>query len=146
MPRLGGEADKFGNRYESLWAVDAVLDLVDDEQYVEITFEAIGDEAAGVEFFRTTRSGAREYHSIKRQQPDGNWTISRLAQEISPGGRSILRDLTRKIETGAEGVFSSGTSATELEELTERARASDSIQEFRQRISGSGQLSGRFYG
>ncbi len=146
MPRLGGEADKFGNRYESLWAVDAALDLVDDEQYVDITFEAIGDEAAGVEFFRTIRSGAREYHSIKRQQPDGNWTISRLAQEISPEGRSILRDLTRKIETGAEGVFSSGTSATELEELTERARASDSIQEFRQRISESGQLSGRFYG
>ena len=146
MPRLGGEADKFGNRYESLWAVDAALDLVDDEQYVDITFEAIGDEAAGVEFFRTNRLGAREYHSIKRQQHDGNWTISRLAQEISPGGRSILRDLTRKIETGAEGVFSSGTSATELEELTERARASDSMQEFRQRISGSGQLSGRFYG
>ena len=146
MPRLGGEADKFGNRYESLWAVDAALDLIDGEEYVDITFEAIGDEAAGVEFFRSHHLGAREYHSVKRQQPDGNWTISRLTQESGSGVRSILRDLTRKIQNGAEGVFSSGTSATELEELTERARASDSIQEFQQRISESGQLSGRFYG
>ena len=145
MPRPGGEADKFGNRYESLWAVDAALDLVDGEQYVDITFEAIGDEAAGVEFFRTDRLGAREYHSVKRQEPGGNWTIKRLAQEVTPRGRSILRDLIRKTETGAEGVFSSGTSATELEELTERARASDSFQQFRQRISESGRLSARFH-
>ena len=146
MPRLGGEADKFGNRYESLWAVDAALDLLDGEEYVDITFEAIGDEAAGVEFFRSHHLGAREYHSVKRQQPGGNWTISRLTKESGRGGRSILRDLSQKIQNGAEGVFSSGTSATELEELIQRACTSDSIQEFFRRISGSGQLSGGFYG
>lgn len=143
MPRPGGEADKFGNRYESLWAVDAALDHIEGA-FVDLTFEPVGEEAAGVEFFRTNRSGNREYHSIKRQQADGNWTISRLTQRTGPSARSILGDLIKKIEMGAEGTFSSGTSATELEELTERARASRTLDEFQQRISGSGQLSGRF--
>ena len=78
MPRLGGEADKFGNRYEALWVVDAALDLIDGE-FIDLIFEPIGDEALGVEFVRTNRSGTREYHSIKRQHSRGNWTISRLA-------------------------------------------------------------------
>ena len=142
MPRPGGEADKLGNRYESLWAVDAVLDLI-GSQYVALTFEPLGDEAAGVEFLATNQSGTHEYHSIKRQQADGNWTINRLAQREGPAARSILGDLIHKTEEGTKGVFSSGTSATELEELIERARASDSIEEFQQRISGSGRLSGR---
>ena len=142
MPRPGGEADKFGNRYESLWAVDAVLDLI-GSQYVALTFEPLGDEAAGVEFFATNQSGTHEYHSIKRQQSDGNWTINRLTQREGPAARSILGDLIQKTKQGTKGVFSSGTSATELEELVERALASDSIEEFQQRISGSGRLSGR---
>ena len=141
MPRPGGEADKLGNRYEGLWTVDAALDLIDGE-YVDLTVEAVGDEAAGVEFVRTTRSGVREYHSIKRQQGDGNWTLSRLT-DAGPTGRSILRDLIAKVGTSSDGVFSSGTSATELEELIERARASDSFEEFKQRVDGSGRLSGQ---
>ena len=137
MPRPGGEADKLGNRYEALWTVDAALDLLDGE-YIDLTVEAVGDEAAGVEFVRTTRSGVREYHSIKRQHARGNWTLALLASE------GILDDLVAK--TGAEtcAVFSSGTSATELEELIERARASDSFEEFKRRIDGSARLSGQF--
>ena len=144
MPRPGGEADKFGNRYESLWVVDAALDLVDGE-YVNLIVEAVGDEAAGVEFFRTNPSGTREYHSVKRQQAGGNWTISRLTQGKPPTGRSILGDLIRKIREGAVGVFSSGTSASELEKLRESALPSESHEEFQKRISGNGHLSGRFY-
>ena len=56
MPRPGGEADKLGNRYEGLWVVDAALDLIYGE-YVDLVVEAIGDEAAGVEFFRTVPIG-----------------------------------------------------------------------------------------
>ena len=144
MPRLGGEADKFGNRYESLWVVDAALDLIGGE-YVNLVVEAVGDEAAGVEFFRTIPLGTSEYHSIKRQQTDGNWTISRLTQGNPSTGRSILGDLVQKIRIGAEGVFSSGTSATELEGLRERALLSESYEDFLKRISGNGHLSGRFY-
>ena len=137
MPRPGGEADKLGNRYESLWTVDAALDLIDGE-YIDLTVEAVGDEAAGVEFVRTTRSGVREYHSIKRQHARGNWTVALLASE------GILNDLVEKTGTDSRAVFSSGTSATELEELTDRARASDSFEEFKHRVDASGRLSGQF--
>ena len=137
MPRSGGEADKFGNRYESLWTVDAALDLIDGE-YRDLTVEAVGDEDAGVEFVRTTRARVREYHSVKRQHSKGNWTLARLASE------DILKDLVAKADVDCCAVFSSGTSATEFGELIERACSSDSLEEFRQRIDQSGQLSGHF--
>ena len=143
MPRPGGEADKLGNRYEGLWVVDAVLDLIDGE-FGELVFEAVGDEAAGVEFYRTSDSGVREYHSIKRQQAEGNWTVSRLTQADSNTSRSILGDIIEKVRGGADGVFSSGTSATELEELRSRALASDSFNGFQERIGASARLSAHF--
>jgi hypothetical protein len=144
MPRTGGEADKFGNRYEGLWVVDAALDLIDDE-YVDLVVEAVGDEAAGVEFFGTNPSGTREYHSVKRQQAGGNWTVSRLTQGKPPSGRSILGDLIQKVQEGAVGVFSSGTSASELVNLLESALPSESHEEFQTRISENALLSGCFY-
>ena len=144
MPRPGGEADKLGNRYEALWVVDAALDLIDSE-YVDLVVEAVGDEAAGVEFFRSTPSGTREYHSVKRQQTNGNWTVSRLTQGKPPSGRSILGDLIRKVEEGAVGVFSSGTSASELVKLLESAMPSESHEEFLGRIGENAQQSGCFY-
>ena len=49
MPRPGGEADKLGNHYEGLWAIDAALDLINGKA-LDLTVEALGDEAAGVEF------------------------------------------------------------------------------------------------
>ena len=143
MPRIGGEADKFGNRYESLWTVDAALDLVDGE-WSDLIVEPIGDEGAGIEFVRTDHSRGQEYHSIKRQQGDGNWTISRLTKRQDPTGRSILGDLVRKIQEGKVGVFSSGTSASDLEEVIEYSKASDSIAEFYRRLNQSARRSGGF--
>ena len=143
MPRSGGEADKLGNRYEGLWTVDAALDLIDGE-YVDLTVEAVGDEAAGVEFARTNRSGVVEYHSIKRQQGKGNWTLGRLA-ESGPTGRSILGDLIAKVDAGSEGVFSSGTSASELAELIAQARATESYDEFDARTRQNAKRSGQFW-
>ena len=143
MPRAGGEADKFGNRYESLWVVDAALDVIEGE-YVTLVPEAIGDEAEGVEFFRTNSLNVREYHSIKRQHSKGNWTVSRLTQGDPSNGRSILGDLLKKARQGCNGVFSSGTSATELEELIENAVASDSFEILEERLRRSGSLSAAF--
>ena len=142
MPRPGGEADKLGNRYEALWVVDAVLDLIEGH-WASLVLEPVGQEAAGIEFSRTSTSGLIEFHSIKRQHHRGNWTIALLAG-LDPTGRCILGDLFQQIQTGAEAVFSSGTSATELEELIQRALASDSFEEFKQRISQSARLSGQF--
>ena len=144
MPRPGGEADKLGNRYEGLWSVDTVLDLI-MEEYTDLTLEPIGDEAAGVEFFVTRPSGTRAYHSVKRQQGDGNWTISRLTRQEGSSNRSILGDLLQKATAGFEAVFVSGTSATDLEALTARAKSSSSIADFHLRIASNGRLSGQFH-
>ena len=143
MPRPGGEADKLGNRYEGLWAVDAALDLIEGD-YVSLEIEAVGDESAGIDFRLANISGSFEHHSIKRRQYGGNWTLSRLTQEGTTA-RSILGDLVAKTRAGDRGVFSSGTSASELEELIETARAGQSFDEFRQRIDRSGRLSGQFH-
>ena len=92
MPRSGGEADKFGNRYESLWTVDAALDLIDGE-YRDLTVEAVGDEAAGIEFVRTIQAGDLEYHSVKRQTSREHWTLAQLKS------KDILKDLIAKTGT-----------------------------------------------
>ena len=136
MPRPGGEADKLGNRYESLWTVDAALDLIDGE-YLDLKVEPVGKEV-GVDFVRTTRTGVSEFHSIKRQHARGPWTVAELARE------NILKALVAKTGTGTCAVFSSSTSATEFGELIERAQASDSFEAFQQRIDGSGRLSAQF--
>ena len=143
MPRPGGEADKLGNRYEALWTVDAALDLLDSE-YIDLTIEAVGDEAAGVEFVRTTRSGVREYHSIKRQRSGSAWTVGSLTPSGGTG-RSILGDIIGKTSSASIGVFSSGTSASDLEELIDRARQSDSCEDFEQRLGTSKQLLRQFH-
>ena len=138
MPRRGGEADKFGNRYEGLWTVDAVLDLI-DEDYVALEVERVGEEAGGIEFVRTDHSGAEEYHSIKRQHARGNWTVSRLR------GEEVLGHLFAKAMSGADAVFSSGTSATKFEELIQCATQFASFETFARRISDNAELSADFY-
>ena len=142
MPRTGGEADKLGNRYEALWIADAVLDLLDGA-YRDLVFEPIGEEADGIEFAAAIGPAQVEYHSIKRQQPGGNWTV-RLLAATRPNGRSILGDLVRKAEAGAEVVFGSGTSATQLEELSERARKSDTLDDFLQSAGQNATLLAQF--
>lgn len=138
MPRRGGEADKFGNRYEALWIVDAVLDVIDGK-YVTLEVERVGDEAGGVEFVLTGPSGGEEFHSIKRQHADGNWTVSRLRNE------KVLDALMAKANSGADAVFSSGTSVTRLEELIHCATQFASIETFKHRIGDNAQLSANFY-
>ena len=143
MPRTGGEADKFGNRYESLWTVDAVFDVIEGK-YTELTVEPLGDEAAGIEFVATDPSGTPEYHSIKRQRSRGTWTVNALTHK-DPSRRSILKDLVRKVQDDdATAVFSSGTSADELERLIEGARTSGSLRQFRKRIDKNARLSAGF--
>ncbi|MDE2987119.1 MAG: hypothetical protein OXT70_03580 [Chloroflexota bacterium] len=142
MPRAGGEADKLGNRYESLWTVDAVLDLLGGN-CIALVVEPIGEETQGIEFTVAFRNGEREVHSIKRQQADGNWTIGRLT-ETQANGRSILGDLLRKASSDSAVVFSSGTSATQLEELADRARKTDSLDHFLESVQQNNALFARF--
>ena len=143
VPRPGGEADKLGNRYESLWSVKLLLKLLDGE-YVDVTVERIGEESSGIDLIATTNSGSREFYSVKRQHHLGNWTLHKLAQKDNKSGRSILSDLVRKAGDRARGIFVSGTSAFELEELVRMAATSNCFENFCQRLTSSGRHSGNF--
>lgn len=143
MPRRGGQAGHAGFRYQDSWAVDAVLDLIDGEA-TDLEVEPGSDEAAGIDLHVTRAPAVREYHSVKRRQSDGNWTISRLAAQ-GRTCRSILRDLVAKTQEGTLGVFCSGTSASDLEWLIEHARASNSWPDFEERIRSNARVSGEFY-
>ena len=143
MPRHGGEAAHAGFSYQDLWTVDAALDLTDGDA-TGLEVEPRGDEASGIDLSVTRPSDLREYHSVKRRQSDGNWTLSRLAAE-GPARRSILGDLVAKTQVGGYGVFCSGTSASDLEWLIEHARASSSWSDFEERIRANARVSGDFY-
>jgi hypothetical protein len=135
MPRRGGPADKLGNRFEGIWTVDILLDLIWGES-TSVTVEPIGDEDAGIEFVAVTSTGVDKYYSIKRQHFKGHWTVARLDEA------GVIEDLIAKTRPAAIGVFCSGTSATGLEELIDSASESDSFESFERRTRQSDNLEG----
>jgi hypothetical protein len=125
MPSSGGAANKFGNLYEGLWTIDCMIDLI-DEQATAIRLEPPGEEGEGVEFW-LQKGDIREYHQVKRQKSQGEWTISSLeAKDIH-----VLSNFQRKLnQSSSHCVFVSSNSASELKELSDRARDSQSLSEF----------------
>jgi hypothetical protein len=119
MPATGGAADKFGNRYEALWAIDQLLQIVDGDA-LELTLEPLdADESKGVEFFVVTANDTTDYWSVKRQTAEASgWTLAHLGRKDGRG-RSILGDLLGQTERGStrRGVFASSMAARDLEEL-----------------------------
>ena len=132
MPRRGGEAAQRGFLYQSLWTVNAALDVIDGE-FSDLILEPPGEDGLGIDFILTESSGLRRFHSVKRRHSEGNWTISRLSQKDRTG-RSVLGDLMDRTRNGGIGVFCSGTSASDLEAVTDHARASNVWKDFEQRI------------
>ncbi|QDU92260.1 NACHT domain-containing protein [Lignipirellula cremea] len=136
MTRSGGEADKIGNHYESVWTVDVFLDL-HRGRYCEMEIESYGEDSLGVEFQATTESGIIEFHSVKRQSQLKEWSISKLSGPAPSTGRSILGDLSEKLDRHptAHLKFISATGANHLRELAERARNVKDASEFRTILS-----------
>ena len=124
-PRPGGEADKFGARYEGAWTVWRVLDILRSAG-TAITVEVAGELADGAEFlYERAHDSATEAHQVKRQQGTANgWT----AKSLSDLG--IWADARQHIEKAREFHFASTTPATKLNELADRARRSDSLEAF----------------
>jgi hypothetical protein len=122
-PRAGGEADKFGNRYEGVWTVRHVLYVL--AGWVDsITVEEPGEPGVGVEF--TLRRGDRiEVHQSKRQHGSANgWTLRSLH------GEGVLSVARAHVAAGREFHFISVIPAIDLEELADRARRSNDIETF----------------
>lgn len=140
MPLTGGATDKIGNRYECLWTIDCLLDLIDEkadnieieyigsnnlnEQATAIRLEPVGEEGEGVEFW-LQRQDIREYHQVKRQNTKGRWRLADLE------GKQILTNFKKKLKNNqTHCYFISINNAYQLEELAERARSSQSWIEF----------------
>jgi hypothetical protein len=76
MPLPGGATDKFGNRYEGIWTVKSMGEILSGRA-LTIRLEPLGPEGEGVEFWLQRTVDKREYHQVKRQHSgEGRWTLS----------------------------------------------------------------------
>lgn len=122
-PRPGGEADKFGGRYEGAWTTRMLLEIVAGRA-VSIQVEPPGERGSGVEFL-LRREAVAEAHQVKRQAGNlSNWTINRLDAE------GVLAAAATHIAGGQEFHFVSTVPARLVDELSDRARRSDDFRAF----------------
>ena len=126
MPLTGGASDKVGGRYETLWTIFCMLDVM-DERANSIRLEPPGEEGEGVEF-RMNRGDVREYHQVKRQHgAEGRWTLKEL------GSRKVLSSFQDKLnDPAALCAFVSSHPAYQLDKLAERSGDAESREEFEQ--------------
>lgn len=122
MPLPGGPADKIGNRYERRWGVASLVDILDGSAD-SIRFEVPGKAGAGFEF-RVLSSQGSAWHQVKRQHSRGRWSLADLKRA------GVLDSFGRRLAAGDHCVFASTVAAEDLRELTERARASQTFDEF----------------
>jgi hypothetical protein len=133
MPRAGGESDKLGNRYEGLWTVHNLLDVLDGEA-IALEPEPFV-ESKGIEFVKTLRDGTKEFHSAKRQRAGEGWRLAHLAQR-DENGRSPLADLFEKLESDPSRtvVFVSATVHAQAWEVWDRSRRCRTAEEFENQL------------
>jgi len=66
LPLAGGASDKYGGRYEGLWTISRMADVL-AERAESIYLDPPGEAGKGVEF-RLLAEGVRAYHPVKRQR------------------------------------------------------------------------------
>lgn len=123
----GGIADKLGGRFESRWTLRCALRILAGEaDWIEI--EPLGPSGEGIEFVFGERDVA-EQHQVKRGRTGvGHWTLNALKDE------GVLGHFRRILEQGGRPRFVSAHDAHQLHELSDRARASEDLREFLQRL------------
>lgn len=123
MTLPGGPANKLGNRYERLWTVNQLLNLLDGQ------IKAIRLEEPSVDKveFVVYRKNRREFHQVKRTSLGTGWTLSKLASE-SVGVLQSMRDLLQ--DQNSIYVFVSNCGANELSGLCEAAHSARTVAEF----------------
>src|SRR4029077_9704072 len=75
MTLPGGPADKLGNRYEKLWTISEIVQMMmgfSDSIRIE-------DPAVQKAEFVVTKGRRREFHQTKRANPSGKWSLAALA-------------------------------------------------------------------
>lgn len=123
-PRTGGEADKFGNRYEGRWTVRHLLDVLAGRAK-SITVEETGTMGEGIEFSVERNDGMIEGHQVKRQRGNANaWSIRNLSN------LGIWAAAESQVAKGRQFHFVSLIPARTCDELSDRARRADDAQAF----------------
>lgn len=136
MPLPGGAADKAGNRYELMWTVLCMIDVM-QERAGRIRIEPPGPEGDGAEFI-LVRAGRLEHHQVKRQQAGkGHWNIRDMAGVLDHARRKLA-------DPGVSCLFVSMEAAGELRELHESAVAAVSFEEFKSAFLGASTRLGPF--
>jgi hypothetical protein len=108
------------------------------EKADSIRLEPPGAEGKGVEFW-LRRGDVREYHQVKRQLSEGQWTLYQLSQA------EVLGNFREKLdEDDSICVFVSMYGAAHLSELANRARDASSLDEFKTKFLTSGSLKKTF--
>ncbi|HET7012299.1 MAG TPA: hypothetical protein VFI65_00200, partial [Streptosporangiaceae bacterium] len=124
-PRPGGEADKFGNRYEGRWTIHQLLKILRAEAEA-ITVEPLGEIGEGVEFILERPAAPAEVHQVKRQTGVADeWELSKLH------ARKVLGNAERHVAAGRQFYFVSITPAGLLHELADRSRQTSDLPTFR---------------
>ena len=138
MPLPGGPSAKAGQRYETLWTVMCITQVMRGEAE-SIRLEPPGVDGEGIEFYVKSPSGI-EYHQVKRQRTGkGRWPLGILASE------RVLSDFYQKLDNpDATCVFVSAHAADTLQELADRAIDANSWEELERYFVSSDQWSGHF--
>ncbi|MFI1209808.1 hypothetical protein ACH4UV_19590 [Streptomyces sp. NPDC020802] len=122
-PRLGGETDKFGNRYEGAWTIRHALYVLLGSG-ASLCVEPGGPLGDGVEFVYRHDHGT-EVHQVKRQNRNANsWNVASLRD------KGVWDSLRSHVEAGRAFHFVSVVPARALDELADRARRSDDLASF----------------
>ncbi|WP_216588727.1 NACHT domain-containing protein [Streptomyces brasiliscabiei] len=122
-PRPGGEADKFGNRYEGAWAIRHALYVLLGSG-TSLCMEPGGPLGEGIEFVYRHDHGT-EVHQVKRQNRNANsWNV------VSLRDKGVWESLRSHVEAGRMFHFVSVIPARALDELADRARRSDDLASF----------------
>ena len=121
MTLPGGAAAKRGNRFETLWTLSELVEMLQGESD-SLRIEVPGLD--GVEF--VVECGARcVFHQAKRSHPSGAWSIASLASA------GVLRDIGELLlDNEHRFVFVSGSDARDLADLCEAAADAESLDEF----------------
>lgn len=123
MTLPGGPADKLGNRYEKLWTISEVVEmLMGSSDSIRIE-----DPTVQKAEFVVTTGGLREFHQAKRGNPSGKWSLAALAAKDTGLIQAIGSILSGNQD---RFVFASGSDARELGELSEAAIQAASFDEF----------------
>ena len=123
----GGRADKLGNEFERLWAVQLLVELVAGRA-TKIEIECLGDDQRGTELWVTRPDRTREAHQCKRENgSEGRWSVATLERKriISNARFQLHRDPAHRF------VFVSCDKAPHLADLCERAARYENPSEFR---------------